>query len=788
MKELPKNYNFTEREEHWRKFWEDEGIYKFDESSDKPIYSVDTPPPYVSAEHLHTGHIMSYSQAEFVVRYKRMKGFNVYYPMGFDDNGLPTERFVEKKYKIDKSKITRKEFIDICLKETKVGAQNYKNLWQSLGTSVDWSKTYSTIDKHSQKISQWSFLDLHKKGKIYRAKKPVLWCTSCRTAIAQADLEAEERESKLYYIKAKAETGDELTFATTRPELLPACMGISVHPDDKRYKNLIGKKIILPLTGKHVYLSTDEEVDPKYGSGVVYFCSFGGQDCIDWLERHPEAKPIHALDPNGRFNEQAGKYAGLKMKDARSKIVEDLREIGALEKQEDLKNVTFVHERCSTDVEYISTEQWFINVLDSKNEFEKRGEELNWYPKFMHRIYKDWVTALKWDWCISRQRYYGVPFPLWYCSDCGEIVLADEKDLPIDPMNDNPKKPCPKCKGTNFKPEEDVMDTWMTSSLTPLIGSGLVQNEKLQKKMYPETLRAQAFEIIRTWLFYTIVKSHYHHDSLPFKDVMISGHGLDEQGRKISKRLGNYVTPSIIIEQFGADAMRYWATGASLGGNMRWNEDEVKKGKRTVTKLWNASRLAMESFDGQKKPVALSLQDEDNWILSRLNDTIKECTEQFDKHEYSKARNAIDNFFWNDFCDYYLEFVKYRIYSEDKVSKDSAIYTLYSSLITIIKLYAPILPFITEELYQLYFKDLEKDISIHISTWPNANKDWELAEKDTKEFEKALKVVDAVRAYKTKNGISLGKEIEEFKADIKLNENQRRLVCITQKVKKVISK
>jgi len=781
-----KTYNFTEREEHWRDFWDKNQTYKFDDDSDKEIYSVDTPPPYVSAEHLHTGHIMSYSQAEFIVRYKRMQGYNVYYPMGFDDNGLPTERFVEKKYKIDKAKITRKEFIEICLKETKLGAKNYIDLWRSLGISVDWSKTYSTINGHSQKISQWSFIDLYKKGRVYKAKKPALWCINCRTAIAQADLEVEDRESKLNYIKANVETGDELIFATTRPELLPACMGISVHPSDKRYKHLIGKKVILPLTKKHVYLSFDEEVDPKYGTGVVYYCSFGGQDCIDWLDRHPEAKPIHALEPNGRFNELAGGYAGLKISEARGKIIEDLKLEGALVKQEELKNVTFTHERCGTDVEYISTEQWFIDVLNFKEDFVKRGEELNWYPKFMHRIYKDWVNALKWDWCISRQRYYGVPFPFWYCENCGEISLAEEENLPVDPTNDRPEKPCSKCGGTKFKPEEDVMDTWMTSSLTPLIGIKL-NKEGLQKTMYPENLRPQAFEIIRTWLFYTIVKSHYHYDSLPFKDVMISGHGLDEQGRKISKRLGNYVIPSKIIDQFGADAMRYWATGATLGGNMRWNEDEVKKGKRTVTKLWNAGHFVLSSLEKYDKSTKVELEEADKWILSKLNSTIKECTKQFEAYEYSKARNATDNFFWDFFCDYYLEFVKYRVYGEDTKSKESALYTLYNVLLNVLKLYAPIMPFITEELYQSYFKGLEDVNSIHISKWPQIREDFEQSDDKNKEFAKVLKVVDAVRAFKTKNGISLGKEIDEFKTNFPLTKAQRQFIAITQKVKEIVS-
>jgi len=787
MKELPKNYDFKKREEIWRNFWTENEIYKFDESSEKPIYSVDTPPPYVSAEHLHTGHIMSYSQAEFVVRYKRMRGFNVFYPMGFDDNGLPTERFVEKKYNIDKSKITRKEFIEKCLEETRLGANNYIDLWRSLGISVDWSKTYSTIDQHSQKISQWSFIDLYKKGKIYRSKKPVLWCTSCRTAIAQADLEAEERDSKLNYIKAVAETGEELVFATTRPELLPACMGISVSPKDERYKHLIGKEVTLPLTGAKVYLSEDGEIDPKYGTGVVYYCSFGGQDCIDWLSRHPEAKPINALDPNGRFNDLAGKYKGLKSKEAREVIIEDLKQEGALVKQEELKNVTFVHERCGTDVEYIPTEQWFISLLDSKEEFAKKGEELNWYPNSMHRIYKDWVDSLKWDWCISRQRYYGVPFPLWYCIDCGEIILSDEEKLPIDPSQDKPEKPCPKCKSTNFKPEEDVMDTWMTSSLTPLIGSKLIEDGGLQRKAYPESLRPQSFEIIRTWLFYTVVKSLYHHNSIPFKNVMISGHGLDEQGRKISKRLGNYVIPHKILEQYGADALRYWATGAALGVNMRWNEDEVKKGKRTVTKLWNVGKFASQFLEGDIDIREVKLEAVDRWLLNQLNVCIVNTSKYFDNYEYFKARSTIEAFFWNTFTDYYLELIKYRVYGGDNDSKKAAAYTLHNSLLSIMKLFAPILPFITEDLYQSYFKD-ENIKSIHIANWPETNKGWHLDASDHKEFQKVIEVIDQIRAFKTKQGISLGKELEEFETTKTLTEEEIKLISTSQRVKKIISK
>ncbi|MFH2105455.1 MAG: class I tRNA ligase family protein, partial [Parcubacteria group bacterium] len=396
MPELPKKYNIGKREKHWQDFWAKEEVFKFDEKSDKPIYSVDTPPPYVSADHLHAGHIMSYSQAEFVVRYKRMRGFSVYYPMGFDDNGLPTERFVEKKHKVNKKTISRPDFIKLCLEETKKGAETYRKLWTDLGISVDWSKTYSTINDLCQRRSQWSFIDLYKKGKIQRANKPILWCTTCQTAIAQADLDAEERKGKIAHIKVKVKGSDEdLIFATTRPELLPACMGISVNPDDKRYQHLIGKTVILPLIGKELELTADKEgVDTEFGSGVVYFCSYGGGECIEWMGRHPEAKPTHILDPGGKFNKLAGDYAGLGVGEARKKILADLDQAGALVKIEPLKNVTHVHERCGTDVEYIPTEQWFIKLLDDKDKLLEFGAKLNWHPTDMAKKYIDWVESL----------------------------------------------------------------------------------------------------------------------------------------------------------------------------------------------------------------------------------------------------------------------------------------------------------------------------------------------------------------------------------------------------------
>lgn len=791
MQEIPKQYNIQEREEYWRKFWEQEGIYKFDEGSEKPVFSVDTPPPYVSADHLHTGHIMSYSQAEFVVRFKRMKGFNVFYPMGFDDNGLPTERFVEKKYKVNKSRISRSEFIKICLDETQKGAETYKKLWATLGISVDWSKTYSTINEHCRRISQLSFLDLYKKKLAYKAKKPALWCTTCQTAISQADLEAEEKESELVYIKAKTETGEDLVFATTRPELLPACMGISVHTDDERYKKFIGKKVIMPITNAEVVLSADEATDINFGSGVVYYCSYGGGECIEWLVRHPEAKTTNLILSHGKISENGGKYAGQTVLEARKNIIKDLEKIGALEKIEPIKHSVYVHERCQTDVEYIETDQWFVKLLDKKNEFLKRGNELKWFPERMKKNYEDWVSGLKWDWCISRQRYFGVPFPVWYCKKCGEIILAPEKSLPVDPLEANPEiSACPKCGGSEFAPETDVMDTWMTSSLTPVIAAKLFTDEKTQKKLYPMSLRPQAFEIIRTWLFYTVVKSHYHDGQLPFRDVMISGHGLDEKGRKISKRLGNYAVPEKIISQYGADALRYWATGATLGENMRWNEDEVKMGKKTINKLWNVfkfSVLHLENFNPDS--LESELEPADSWILNELYETVKIAEKSFEEYEYSKAKNKIESFFWNSFTDNYLEFIKYRLYDEDKTSASylAARKTLFTCFGAVIKMYAPIMPFIAEEIYQFLFKDMEKAKSIHVSSWPEAQEFWKAEDEFKVEFSAVLEAIGRIRKYKSENNISLGKEIDEFQISPEISlEKYGNFIQRATRVKKLV--
>ena len=758
-------YDAHEIEERWKAFWVAEKIFSFDEQSQAPLYVVDTPPPYVSADHLHAGHIMSYAQAEFIVRYKRMKGFNVYYPMGFDDNGLPTERFVEKKYEIDKSKITRPEFVKLCLEETKKGAATYCQLWHDLGISVDWNHTYSTINEHSQRIAQRSFIDLYKKEHLYRAEKPVMWCTHCQTTLAQADLDDLSRETEFVYIEVPVESGGALTFATTRPEMYPSCVGISVHPDDERYQKYIGKIITMPLTNAKILLTTDEKIDPTFGTGVVYYCSSGDAQFLDWEARHSITKEDkkYILGPDGRMNKDAGKYEGLTVVEAKQQITADLTELGAVKKVEKIQQVVNVHERCDTPIEYVTSKQWFIKIVDQKEKWLELGRQVNWYPESRRNDYETWVNGLNWDWCVSRQRYYGVPIPVWYDKKTGEPVLPDESELPVDPTQYTPKG----YKAEDLIPEADVLDTWATSSVSPEIISELVKDKNVQEKLYPATLRPNAFEIIRTWDFYSIVRGYYENGHLPFRDVMVSGHGLAEDGRKMSKRLGNYMPSQDLLDTYGADAIRYWATGARLGQNLRFSTKEVEMGHKTAVKLYNVARfVAMHTDTGN----AGRQEHADAWVLRELNTCIEMVTKAFDDYSYSQARDALDGFFWSKFTDYYLEFIKYRLFGEDEESKDAAIATLRTVFLAVLKMYAPLMPFITEQIYQDLYRNEEGAKSLHLSAWPEAAK---LGEKlDIRDFSQALAAIDEIRKYKAQENMSLGKELDSYSLKTEVNHEK----------------
>lgn len=774
---IPKNYDSKKVEPKIQKFWKEKKLFDFDPKSKKPIYSIDTPPPTVSGL-IHVGHVLGYSTAEYIARFWRMMGYNIFYPMGFDDNGLASERFVEKKLGMRAVDMPREKFIKLCLKETKIGGDEYKDVWQKLGISVDWNLTYSTINPLCQKISQLSFIDLYKKGRVYKQEGPTLWCPVCQTAIAQAELEDLSRKTALSTITFDLADGDKIKIATTRPELLAACVGVFVNPSDGRYKNIVGKRAVVPIFGQDVPVMEDEKVDKEFGTGIVMVCTFGDKTDIDWWQKHKLPLRI-VIDKEGRLNENAGKFKGLDLVQAKQKIIEELKNEGKLTEQKEIEQTINVHERCKTPIEFYISSQWYIRILDMKEKWLELGEKIKWYPDYMKVRYKQWVEGLNSDWCISRQRYYGIPFPVWYCKKCGDIVIAEEKDVPVDPVVSKPKKAC-SCGSKNFEPDRDVMDTWTTSSLTPQICVEL--GKDLKKKIYPFSLRPQGYDIIRTWAFYTIVKNWLHEKSIPWKSVMVNGMGLDPKGKAMHKSRGNVVEPLPVKEKYSADALRYWATSVHLGEDLPYHEKDVVRGQKLVTKLWNASRFAGPNIKAVR---AAKLTTIDKWILSKLMRVVKSATESFKVCEYSQAKSETELFFWHDFCDNYLEMVKYRLYGN--VDKKAAQYTLYKTLLTVLKLLSPIIPHITEEIYQFYFKKYEKDVSIHVSLWPEYEK--RLIDKKSEEAGEIAKVViSALRQYKSSRKLPLNAEIKKIVLDKKLKSKIKPIendIKGTMKVKEI---
>ncbi len=801
QEQIPKHYDAKKSEKKWQEYWEKEGVYRFDFNNidRNKVFSIDTPPPTVSGK-MHMGHAFGYSQADIIARYKRMQGYNVFYPFGFDDNGLATERFVEKKTGKRATQMKRSDFVKLCLEETTEAEKELKQSFMSIGLSADWSVVYRTIDPHCVKTSQKSFVELYKMGRAYRKESPTIWCPECQTAIAQVELEDKEIESYFNDILFELENGEKITIATTRPELLPACVAVFVHPEDERYKDLVGKKAKVPLFNFEVPIIADKRADPEKGTGIVMCCTFGDQTDMEWWKAYNLPLKI-VIGTDGKMNERAGKYAGLTIKEARKQIIEDLKKEGLLVKQKKIKHIVNVHERCGTEIEFLVTKQWFIKYLDLKDEFLKLGSQIKWHPEHMKSRLENWIKGLQWDWCISRQRFFGVPFPVWYCQDCGHIIVADEEQLPVDPTETRPEK-CPKCGSTNIIPEKDVLDTWATSSLTPQIALDWVGDWKDKTKqsdfftkMFPMDLRPQGHDIISFWAFNTIVKAYFHNKSIPWKNIMINGWALDQYGKKMSKSKGNVIDPLEMIQKYNADALRWWAASSKLGEDVWFSEKEFVNAQRLMTKLWNASRFVIMHLKDYKPPSTLKELKEpndlkelkniiitktDKWIISKLNKLVKGVTESLNNYEYIRLRLDLEKFFWHDFCDEYLELVKDRLYNKEKYKKEeveSAQHTLYYVLLTILKLLAPIMPHITEEIYHLFFKQHEGKKSVHITKWPQHSEELNFEEENN--MEEAIKVLALIRKYKSDNKMSLKKEInkvvvESKNKDIKIDDSFMR--------------
>ncbi|MCM8541178.1 MAG: valine--tRNA ligase [Lentisphaeraceae bacterium] len=794
---LEAKYNAKESEAKWQQFWEENQLFKYDRNSEKEAYSIDTPPPTVSGK-LHIGHVFSYTQTEIIARYQRMLGKNVMYPFGFDDNGLPTEILTEREKGVKGSQLPREEFVSMCEEVSKKYRIQFKELWQSLGFSCDWDSAYSTISESSQRISQRSFLDLLNKDHVEFKQMPTLWCCKCQTSFAQAEIDAVKKGTIFNYLNFKSEGGEDIPIATTRPELLPGCVAMFIHPENEKYKHLIGQNAIVPIFGHSVKIIADEKADPEKGTGVVMSCTYGDVTDIDWWREHKLDTRI-CFTVEGKMNDKAGEFEGLTIDEARAAIIEKLKADGYIFKQEDLaaenRDVN-THERCGTPVEYMPTKQWFIKVVDKIDELIKQGEKVNWYPEYMGKRYRDWVENLGWDWAISRQRFFGVPIPVWYAPD-GTVVPASLEQLPVNPQTDKPLD----CKGYNPEdliPEKDVLDTWATSSISPQLNSHWGE-ENEDPNLRPMTMRPQAHDIIRTWAFYTIVKAYYHFNDVPWKDAVISGHVIkkdvqvekDSSGRKskISKsKDGDKFSPLKIIENFGADPIRYWACSGTLGTDIAFDEEEISSVSKLLTKLWNSTRFAdsfLEGFTPDKTP---NLEAIDKWALGRFNKVIDAYHKGFSKYEFFSARNELEKFFWATFCDNYLELIKERLWKPELAGEESnyaAKWTLYHLLLGQLKLFAPYVPHITEEIYQAMYKGNESDVSIHVASFPN-----KIAEADCPNSDKAgnilIDLVTLMRTYKSKHNYSVKLAVDTL--TIKCSEEIQYAVKLVEADLKAITK
>lgn len=760
---LDKKYNAQEKEQKWLLYWKENNIYEF-KPDKREIYSIDTPPPTVNGK-IHIGHIFSYSQTEMIARYKRIRGYNVFYPFGFDDNGLPSERLVEKEQGKKAADIGREEFSKLCYATTDKYEDDFQNLFSKMGVSTDWGIHYKTVSPSTIKVSQLSFLDLIDKGHCYHRESPALWCNECLTSIAQAELETKTIKSTFNYINYSTTDGETFTIATTRPELIPAIVCIFVNPNDEVHKHLIGKTAHIPVIDVDVPIMADEKAAIDKGTGVVMCCTFGDQTDIEWWKKYN--LPLkYIFTDDGRIIDSVPNYGGMKIKEARRQIIEDFKAGGYVVKIEDVEHEVQTHERCGREVEYSVMNQWFIDVMSHKEDFIKIGNEIKWHPAHMHNRYDEWVNNIAWDWCISRQRYFGVPFPVWYCNNCGEAVFARREDLPVNPLSDKPHiDKCPKCGCSVFNPEMDVMDTWATSSITPLINMKYGEEDNYEDILKPMSLRTNASEIIRTWDFYTIVKSFYHFGQRPWDNVMISGFVMASKGEKISKSKGNSkVEPIDLINQYSADVIRYWAGSGRLGTDIVFSEETLLRGKKLINKIWNVSKfIEMHLADYEDKDFN-DYEYIDRWILGSFQEMEKGFVKYLDDYEVGLALNHLEKFFWN-FCDNYIEIVKHRLYRPDEfgdVPRYSGQKTVYTILYKLLQDFSIFFPFITEEIYQELYHNMK---SIHLTEIKPLKFNFE---SEIKNGDLIMNIISQARGEKTINNVSLKTPIKNL--DLSLNK------------------
>jgi valyl-tRNA synthetase len=797
---IPEKPGLEGLEATWSSRWEDDGLYAFDRTAPREqVFSIDTPPPTVSGS-LHIGHVFSYTHTDAVARFQRMRGRAVFYPMGWDDNGLPTERRVQNFFGVrcdpslpfdptfeppaepgkEPISVSRPNFVALCHQLTEEDEQVFEQLWRLLGLSVDWSHTYATVSDRAQRVSQRGFLRLAARGQVVQRTAPTLWDVDFRTAVSQAELEDRERPGayhRLRFPRVGAEGAVDIE--TTRPELLPACVALVAHPTDERYRALFGTEVSTPLFGVRVPVLAHELADPEKGSGIAMICTFGDTtDVVWWRElslptrtvvgRDGRLLPVtwgtdgwESDDPNAAtlaYNELVGRT----VRQAQTRIVEQLVESGALiGEPSPITHPVKFYEKGDRPLEIVSSRQWFVLTLPLRNRLLARGEELRWHPPYMAHRYRAWVEGLNGDWNISRQRFFGVPFPVWYPVDAsGETqfdrpLFAAEDRLPVDPSTDVPEGYSDDQRGrpAGFVGDPDVMDTWATSSLTPQIAGGWEDDPDLFARVFPMDVRPQAHEIIRTWLFSTVVRSDLEFGTLPWTDAAISGWVLDPERKKMSKSKGAVVTPLPLVEKHGADAVRYWAAGGRPGTDTAFDEGQMKVGRRLAIKILNASRFVLGRMADDDGTVVVPGPGSvtapiDRAMLARLAEVVDESTTAFEAFDYARALERTESFFWS-FCDDYLELVKTRAYGDaTEPGPASARAALALALSTLLRLLAPVLPFVTEEVWSWW-----QSGSIHTAPWPDCG-EFDEALPDGPEgvgpvLEVAAEVLGRVRRAKT---------------------------------------
>jgi len=757
---LNKNYEPATEEATWREYWNQRDIYHFDpQDKSRKTYSIDTPPPYPSGD-FHVGNALNWCYIDFVARYKRMKGFNVHFPQGWDCHGLPTEVRVEQTFKIRKNDVPPEQFVEMCRKLTGEYIAKMKQSMNLLGISSDWALEYKTMDPSYYKLTQLSFLELYKSGYLYRGEHPVNWCPRDETAIAEAEVVYQERKGTLYYMRF-GDPDDGIEIASTRPELLAACVGIAVNPKDDKYKTAVGKSITVPIFGQKARIISDDEVDPRYGTGAVMICTFGDKTDVRWQKKY-HLPIIKALTENGRLSVDDSRFKGLKAEEARKKIAAELQGTGLINKTETTQQNIGTCWRCQTPVEIISRPQWFMKTRDLTQKVVEQAGKLDWVPPFAKQRLIDWAESLDWDWVISRQRIFATPIPVWYCTKCEATIIPDERDLPVDPRKDQaPENTCPKCGGREFRGEKDVLDTWMDSSITAAIHAGWPSRSDLFKQLFPADLQPNGLDIVRTWDYYLLVRSLALFGTAPYKALLINGMVKGTDGRMMHKSFGNYVEADEAIKKVGADALRQWAAaGGSTGYDIPFRWNELEYGKKFLTKLWNVTRFILANTKDplpSKKPTNLPLID--RWLLASLQKLTNDVSEAFETFQFNTAIEAIRKFTWHALADDYLEAIKYRLLpGRDPADLKATQYCLKEALLTVDKLLAPICPHMSEAIYHQF--SLGETGSVHRESWPEPHET--VDDASIRDGKLLLDLIADARREKSSKGLSLGSNIKKI--------------------------